>query len=130
MKVLKSNRGDMVIGVSVIIFISMFVIAFAMRVYPVYIEKQQLDTYAQELCRVAAISGQVGDETNKRMQKLNTTYKLSPSVSWTKTGKLQLDDEINVECSISRNIGLFGGIGSFPVTITGRASGRSEVYWK
>jgi hypothetical protein len=130
MKVLKSNRGDMMIGVTVIILISMFVVAFAMRVYPVFIAKQQLDTYATELCRVAAISGQVGDETNSRMQKLNETYSLSPSVSWSKTGKLQLDDEITVECSTSRNIGLFGGIGSFPVTIKGRASGRSEVYWK
>ena len=26
--------------------------------------------------------------------------------------------------------GLFGGFGSFPVTLTSKASGKSEVYWK
>jgi hypothetical protein len=129
MKVLNSNRGDMLIGVTVIVFMSMFVIAFALRVFPVFIEKQQLDTYASELCRVAAISGRVGSETNARMGKLNQTYNLSPSVTWSKTGRIQLNEEITVQCSVTRNIG-FGGIGPFSVPLTGRASGRSEVYWK
>jgi hypothetical protein len=28
------------------------------------------------------------------------------------------------------NIGLFGGFGSFPIELTAKASGKSEVYWK
>ena len=26
--------------------------------------------------------------------------------------------------------GLFGGLGSFPITLTASATGKSEVYWK
>ncbi len=130
MSILKSNRGEVVVSIAVIIFISMFIIAFAMRLFPVFIEKQKLDTYASELCRVAAISGEVGDETDKRTRKLNETYHLSPAITWSKSGHIQLNDEISVACSVTKNIGLFGGMGSFPVTITGKATERSEVYWK
>jgi hypothetical protein len=28
------------------------------------------------------------------------------------------------------DIGLFGGFGSFPVTLKAQATGKSEVYWK
>ncbi|MDE5824183.1 MAG: DUF4320 family protein, partial [Lachnospiraceae bacterium] len=53
-----------------------------------------------------------------------------PSVSWSKTGNIQLNEEVTVTLTLERNIGLFGGFGSFPVQLKARASGKSEVYHK
>ena len=129
MKVLKSKRGEMVITVSIIVFVSMLVVAFAMRVFPVFIAKQQLDTYASELCREAELSGRIGTETAEKNRMLTEQTGLDPTISWSKTGKIQLDDEVTVTCSVVKDIG-FARFGSFPITLTGYASGRSEVYWK
>lgn len=37
--------------------------------------------------------------------------------------------QISIICTLVQNIG-FGEFGSFPVTLTAKASGKSEVYWK
>ena len=48
--------------------------------------------------------------------------------------KIQLDnfaDElVRVTLTLQKDLGLFGKLRSFPVTIRARASGKSEVYWK
>ena len=48
----------------------MLVLALVVRVLPVYITKQQLDTYAVELVREAEIAGRVGTETTRRAAAL------------------------------------------------------------
>ena len=35
-----------------------------------------------------------------------------------------------VRATAETDIGLFGGFGSFPITLTASATGKSEVYWK
>ena len=42
-----------------------------MRVLPVFIQKQQLDTFATELVREAEVSGRVGAETSRRAAVLS-----------------------------------------------------------
>ena len=42
----------------------------------------------------------------------------------------QLGNEVEVTLTTTVNIGLFGEFASFPVTLTAKASGTSEVYWK
>ena len=130
MKLLRSKRGEMLVTVSVVLMVAMTVVAFSTKLYPVFLHKQQLDTYAGELCRVAEISGRVGDETVAKEEKLNAEMKISPNVAWNTSGKVQLNGEITVTCTMTENIGLWGGFGSFPITIQGRATGQSEVYWK
>ncbi|KAF5038043.1 hypothetical protein DSECCO2_558340 [anaerobic digester metagenome] len=49
---------------------------------------------------------------------------------WSKTGQIQLNEEITVTVTYDINIGLFAGFGSFPVTIRADAAGKGEVYWK
>jgi hypothetical protein len=110
--------------------VAMYVIAFGMRLYPVYLKGQQLNTYATELCRVAEISGRIGDETTEKQKKLNKVMKINPDVSWNTSGNVQQTEEIEVTCSLTENIGLFGGFGPFPITLHGHATGQSEVYWK
>lgn len=130
MKLLRSKRGEMLVTVSVVLMVAMTVVAFSTKLYPVFLHKQQLDTYAGELCRVAEISGRVGDETVAKEEKLDAEMKISPNVAWNTSGKVQLNGEITVTCTMTENIGLWGGFGSFPITIQGCATGQSEVYWK
>lgn len=129
-KILQSKRGEGYIDVCVLVLCAMLVIALAVQVLPVFIAKNQLDTYATELCREAEISGRVGSETSRRAAVLTEQTGLSPRISWSKTGNIQLNQEVTVILTLERNIGLFGRFGSFPITLRSEASGKSEVYHK
>lgn len=130
LKRLRSRCAEGYIDVAVLVLIAMLVIAFAVRLFPVYIEKNQLDSFATELCREAEISGRVGSQTDARARELEEQTGLNPSISWSRTGDIPLDQEFTVTISRQVNIGLFGGFGSFPITLKGQATGKSEVYWK
>jgi hypothetical protein len=129
-KILKCKRGEGYIDVCVLVLCAMLVIALAVQILPVFIAKNQLDTYATELCREAEISGRVGSETSRRAAVLTEQTGLSPRISWSKTGNIQLNEDITVTLTLEKNIGLFGGFGSFPITLRSEASGKSEVYHK
>ena len=62
-RVLRSRRGEGYIDVCVLVICAMLVIALAVKIMPVYIAKQQLDTFATELVREAELYGRVGTET-------------------------------------------------------------------
>lgn len=130
LKTLKSRRGEGYIDVVILVLCAMLVIALAVRVFPVFIAKQQLDTFASELIREAEITGRVGTETSRREQLLREQTGLNPTVSWSRTGKIQLNGEVTVTITLQTNIGLFGGFGSFPITLRAEATGKSEVYHK
>ena len=55
---------------------------------------------------------------------------LDPNIRWSKTGRIQLNEEVTVTLTLDMDIGLFGGFGSFPITLRSEATGKSEVYWK
>ena len=123
------NRGSGYIDVVVIILSVMMVIALAVSVFPVYVAKSQLDTFAQELCREAEFCGRIGSETDSREIVLEERLGINPTVTWSKTGNIQLNEEFTVDLTMEYDIG-FGGFGSFPVTIRSKATGKSEVYHK
>ncbi len=129
-KILRSNKGEGYIDVAILILCVMLVIALAVKVFPVYILKQQIDTFATELVREAEIAGRVGSETTNREILLKNKMGISPNISWSKSGRIQLNEEINVTITYETNIGLFAGFGSFPITLRADAAGKSEVYWK
>ena len=129
-RALKSERGEGYIDVAVLVLCAMLVIALAVQVFPAYIAKQQVDTFASELIREAEIAGRVGSETTTQEQLLRERTGLEPEVTWSKAGKIQLNEEITVTVTYEMNIGLFAGFGSFPVTLQAKATGKSEVYWK
>lgn len=128
--ILKSRRAEGYIDVCILVLCAMLVIALAVRVLPVYIQKQQVDTFAVELIREAEIAGRVGSETSRREQALREKTGLQPTVTWSKTGKIQLNEEVTVTVTYQTDIGLFSGFGSFPITLRSDAAGKSEVYWK
>ena len=128
--ILKSKCAEGYIDICILVLCAMLVIALAVRVFPVYIQKQQVDTFAVELIREAEIAGRVGSETSRREQALREKTGLTPTVSWSKTGKIQLNEEVTVTVTYQTNIGLFSGFSSFPITLRADAAGKSEVYWK
>lgn len=129
-KILRSNKGEGYIDVAILILCVMLVIALAVKVFPVYILKQQIDTFATELVREAEIAGRVGSETTNREILLKDKMGINPNISWSKSGRIQLNEEISVTITYETNIGLFAGFGSFPITLRADAAGKSEVYWK
>ena len=130
LKKLKAGKpGEGYINVVVLILCAMLVIGLAVKVMPVYIAKHNLDTYATELVREAEIAGQVGSATSTRASILSERLGITPQVSWSRIGCIQLNEEVTVTCRIMMDIG-FGGLGSFPVELVSQATGKSEVYWK
>lgn len=128
--ILKNRSGEGYIDTAVLVLCVMLVIAVAVSVLPVFVTKNKLDTYASELCREAEIAGRVGNETGLRAQVLTEKTGLVPDISWSTTGKIQLNEEFTVTLTTQADIGAFGVFGSFPVTLKAQASGKSEVYWK
>ncbi len=125
-----NKNGEGYIDTVVLVLCAMLVIALAVRVYPIYVVKLQLDNFADELVREAEIAGCVGSQTSEREHVLNEKTGLYPSVSWSRTGNIQLNEEVTVTLTLKKDIGLFGGFGSFPVQLKAAASGKSEVYHK
>lgn len=128
-EILKDQRGEGYIDVVIILLVALLVIALSMKVFPVFIAKNELNTFANELARVAEIEGRIGSATNIKANELRATTGLDPSVSWSTSGRVQLNDEFTVTVTQVIDIGFFE-FGSFPITLTAKSTGRSEVYWK
>ena len=124
---LKNKRGEGYVDVIVLVLCAVLVLALAMRVLPVFIQKQQLDTFATELVREAEVSGRVGSETSRRAAILSEQTGLWPDIEWSTSGRIQLNHEVTVTLTMETNIGLFGEFASFPITLRSQAT---EVYWK
>ena len=120
-KLRKRHSGEGYIDVCVLVVCAMLVLALVVRVLPVYVAKQ---------VREAEISGRVGTETSRRAAALTDSTGLDPNIRWSKTGRIQLNEEVTVTLTLDMDIGLFGGFGSFPITLRSEATGKSEVYWK
>jgi len=128
-KLLQSKRGEGYVDTIVVVLVIMLFVALAVNVFPVFIAKNQLDTFAAELVREAEIAGRVGSETTAKASRLRETTGINPNISWSGTGNIQLNQEITVTLTLQYDIGFFN-FGSFPITLTSRATGKSEVYWK
>ena len=126
----KDRRGEGYVDMIVLVLCAVLVLALAVRVLPVYIAKQRLDTFATELVREAEITGNVGSETERRAAVLREKTGIDPEITWLTEGKIQLNEEVTVTLTLPKEIGLFGRFGSFPVTLQSQATGKSEVYWK
>ena len=126
-KLLRQKNGEGY-DVAIIVLVARQCIALVVQVAQIFVVKNTC-TLVSELIREAEITGRVA-ETSSRANELKSQLGITPTISWSKTGRLQLDTDITVTCTMTVNIGLFGGFGSFLIELTARASGKSEVYWK
>lgn len=129
-RIIKGRRAEGYVDVAVLVLSLFLVLALSLRVLPVFIAKQQLDTFATELMREAEVSGRIGAETDRRAAVLRERTGIVPQISWSHSGRIQLNQEVTVTLTLQKDIGLFGDFGSFPVTLRSQATGKSEVYWK
>ena len=134
MRLLKEKKGEGYVDTVVIVLAAMLVIAFAVKLFPVFVAKNQLNTYATEIMWTAEVTGRVGTEVSVKAESLNEQTGISPKITWqtdyiSGTNKVQLNDEMTVNVSRTVDIGFFS-FGSFPIELNSKATGRSEVYWK
>lgn len=129
-RTIKEQRAEGYVDVAVLVLSMVLVLALALRVLPVFIAKQQLDTFATELMREAEVSGRIGPETDRRAVLLRERLGIAPQILWSDSGRIQLNQEMTVTLTLQKDIGLFSSFGSFPVTLRSQATGKSEVYWK
>lgn len=127
--VFRDRRGEGYVDVAVAVFAILMAVAVGVQAFPVFIAKMQLDNFADELIREAEVSGRVGTETAARYERLAEKTGMSPTVTWSASGRIQLNQEVSVRVTLDVNLGL-GILGDFPVRLTSEAAGKSEVYWK
>ena len=130
-KIIKDNRGEGYIDVAVLVLIAIMVIALAVKVYPAFIVKDQLNTLANEILRESQIQGKIDIDYSHIAESIGINI---DTITWEadtfEGDKVQLDDQITVTCTANVEIGLFGDFGSFPIPLRSKATGKSEVYWK
>lgn len=127
LKQLTNKKGYTHISAVIGFLILMISLALFMTFTPVFMAKSTLDMYANELIREAEIEGEVGSGTTARLARLNSLKGLNPTVRWSRSGKVDIGDEIVVTVTKPITVNFFGTI-TFNLQST--ASGRSEVFWK
>jgi hypothetical protein len=129
MNILSDKKGEGFIDTVIVVFVVMLMIALATSVLPIFIKKAKLDTFADEVVRYAEIEGRIGIQTKAKINQMKNNTGLNPTVEWSTSGKIQLNNEFSLELTLETDIGFFS-FGSFPITLTSKATGRSEIYWK
>ena len=128
-KRLKSTKGEGYVDVVVMCIASMLVLATIITITPVFLTKLALDNYANELAREAEIAGRVGTETTQRLARLNETKGVNPTVTWDRTGQIQIGQDVTVTVTSDVDLGFYIFV-SIPIRLTSQATGTSEVLWK
>lgn len=134
MKKLFNKRAEGYIDTAVSVLALTLVFLIALSFFSVLIQKTYLDMFADSLLETACRSGRVGEEVTARYNELAQLTGISPTCSFdctciSGTDKVQLGNEISVTVSLESSLsGLFGGI--FPIDLTSKGSGLSNVYWK
>ena len=95
-KVIQNRRGEGFVDVCILVLAIVMVLALFVKVMPVFIAKQNLDTYASELVRTAEVAGCVGNATTAKNNSLRKETGLTPSVSWSRYGNIQIGQEVTV----------------------------------
>lgn len=122
----------MYIDLLVLIVVIMMVISLFVQLMPVFIVKGNLNTFANEICRQAEISGGIDSKVSNKIADMENILNLSPTVNWSTNyiegNKVQLNEKIEVTLETNCKISLAGV--TIDIPLRSKAQGRSEVYWK
>ena len=130
LKRLRSTCGEGYMDISVAVLVVMILLVAVIKIAPVFITKMTINNYANELCREAEIAGRVGTETTTRLDRLNESHPdLNPTITWSKTGNIQIGNTFTVTVSTTYDFSFFV-FSTTPITISATAEGTSEVFWK
>ena len=135
-KYIKNNKdGFSFIDTIVAIIVIAMMLTFTLNVYPVLVQKSNLNNFANEIIREAELQGEIGDKLDNRIEELKKETGVNPDkIIWDTTYidgtyKVQLNKVINVTLEKEAKI-KFIDYAPFKVPLTSKATGRSEVYWK
>lgn len=125
---IKCRKGEMYIDTAISVFVMLIVLAIVMSVVPVLIKQYQLNVLANDVTRYIEVAG---SSDNLDADKIYDENMIKPSNLQVDGGgeKIQLGKTFSVTLEYETEIGL-GGLIEIPITITSKAQGTSEVYWK
>lgn len=130
-KILKDKSGEGHVYIVVVVLIIMMILSLGIKVFPAFIAKDRLNTFADKVLRESQTQGMIEIDYEKLKDNVDINIE---SVEWKANtlegAKVQLDENITVICKTTVDIGLFGDFGSFKIPLRARASGKSEVFWK
>ena len=130
-KIIKNKSGEGYVDIVVLVLIVMMILSLGIKVFPAFIAKDRLNTFADQVLREAQIQGMIEVDYSNILENIDINI---DSVEWQantfENKKVQLDESITVTCKTKVDIGLFGDFGSFGVPLRAKATGKSEVYWK
>jgi hypothetical protein len=105
-------------------------LAFTVKLIPAFIVKDQLNTLADQILRKAEVQGKINIDCSKYQEDNIIPDSIKFEASTFENDKVQIGEDIVVICTAKVDIGLFGDFVSFPITLKGKATGSSEVFWK
>lgn len=130
-KIFKNKSGEGYVDIVVVVLIVMMILSLGIKVFPAFIAKDRLNTFADQVLREAQIQGIIEVDYSNILENIDINI---DSVEWEadtfEDKKVQLDESITVICKTKVEIGLFGEFASFPIPLRAKATGKSEVYWK
>ncbi|HAN44182.1 MAG TPA: hypothetical protein DCP97_02210 [Ruminococcaceae bacterium] len=134
-KILTAKKGTLVINLSVFLLIFTMVLSFAISFLPAFDKKATIYSMAHEIARYAEIKGEIDgsveDEFNRLKQASGIT---NATIEWDAdyiggSKKLQLGSPFTVTVRSTVTYGI-GSLSVITRPVVGRATGRSEKYWK
>lgn len=134
-QILKSKRGDGYVDVAVEVIVLMMLLVLFLNVYQFYAVYRDLDHFAQELVRSAAVHGSTDcDEVTARYEELKKETGLDPTVVWQASyyegSKVQYGDSISVTLTVPAKLSGLGIALDIGVDVKTTYSGLSQKYWK
>lgn len=128
-KKLKERKGaDNTIEASANIFVYVVIFLLVLMAINIMYKEYQLHIFSSELVRTAELYGEVGEETTRRQKELEKSLGIQPTVKWSRVGKYNLNEEINLNLSLKTNIKI--PFFKSSITLNKNATGTSEVYRK
>ena len=102
LKRLRSTRGEGYIDISVAVLVVMILLVAVIKIAPVFITKMTINESHPDL---------------------------NPTITWSKTGNIQIGNTFTVTVSTTYDFSFFV-FSTTPITISATAEGTSEVFWK
>lgn len=132
-KILRNKHGEGYIDTAVSVIVIMMLIALALDVFSFLTLKQDMDYFAREMVKSAAVHGTYSSsEVYDRYYDLGDEVGFYPSFSWKtnyNNGRVQYGEPIEITLTYKTSLSGFG-ILKIPITLTASYSGLSQKYWK
>ena len=135
MNKLRENKGDFTIKGAMILLLASMLLVLSISVIGTINSGAKLHSVSDQLARYISIRGQIDSSVTTEQERLISDSGLDDCtvtvnadyISGTK--EIQFGNSFTVVVAYPTKFGI-GGVVSIPITLTSKAEGRSEIYWK